>query len=310
MKKFSIKTALVAVAASLALTACMGESSTGAEKDAKLSISMGVKDVNKLAKTGLSKSSTISLAKVIVTLKSSVSTDSVIRDTILPGSNGFTATATADQSVTETYNVRPLRDWKIYVKTLDANDSVIHSDSASALAIKIGEARPVTITLRSKFVMYVAKFTLPDSIGSATGSFKEKLNVNRLALIIDGDTVRDSSTIAGYFATSPTFHTVGFDYVSSGASHVVKLLVFGDMNDWPADKPLYADTLTIAPTDTGTTKTPSLTYTGPGSPSDPNWSSTNPGGAKIDPLTIIIGKVGQVDIEPTLDPTPLPKNKK
>jgi hypothetical protein len=307
VKKISLKLALAAVAVgALALTGCMTEGSNG-EKETRLTVSMGVKDVNKLAKAGLGKSSTISLAKVVVTLKSSVATDSVIRDTILPGDNGFTATATADQSVAKAYNVKPLRSWKIYVKTVDVAGVVIHEDSASADSIKIGESRPVSITLGSKYVMYVAKFTLPDSIGSATGAFKEKLNVNRFMLVVDGDTVRDSTKASGYFSSAPNVHTVGYDYVEAGTPHVLKLFVFGDMNDWDSNLPLYGDSVSIAATDTGTTKTPTLTYTGPGSPSDPDWSSVNPGGAKIEDLTIVIGKVGVVEIEPTLPPNPLPK---
>src|SRR5690606_38684345 len=50
---------------------------------ANLVISMGVKDVNNLAKPGLAKSSAITLNKLIVTLTSSIATDSVIRDTIV-----------------------------------------------------------------------------------------------------------------------------------------------------------------------------------------------------------------------------------
>lgn len=308
MKKISLKLALVAVAVgALALTGCMTEGSSS-EKPTRLTVKMGVMESNKLAKNGLSKSSTISLAKVVVTLKSSVASDSVIRDTILPGSNGFTSVSTADQNVSKSYNIKPLRSWKIYVKTIDEADVVIHEDSASADSIQIGESRPVTITLGSKYVMYVAKFTLPDSIGSQSGAFKQKLNVNRFMLVVDGDTVRDSSKVGGgYFSAYPAVHNVGYDYVSAGESHVLKLYVFGDMGTWPSGKPLYGDSVTVAATDTGTTKTPTLTYTGPGSPSDPNWSANNPGGAKIDPLSIVIGKVGIVEFIPTLPPNPLPK---
>jgi hypothetical protein len=307
VKKTFLKLALTAMAVgALALTGCMTEGA--GDKETRLTVSMGVKDVNKLSKGGLSKSSTISLAKVIVTLKSSVATDSVVRDTILPGDNGFSATATADQSVSKSYNIKPLRSWKIYVKTVDVAGVVIHEDSAAADSIEIGESRPVSITLGSKYVMYVAKFTLPDSIGSQSGTFRQQLNVNRFMLVVDGDTVRDSSKVGGgYFAVSPTVHTVGYDYVAAGSAHVLKLFVFGDMGNWPSDKPLYGDSVEVAATDTGTTKTPTLTYTGPGSPSDPNWSSTNPGGAQIDPLEIVIGKVGVVEFEPTLPPDPLPK---
>jgi hypothetical protein len=288
----------------LVLGGCLNDSSSPKEiKDGSLSINLSVPDVN--SSKALQKGATITLNKLIVTLTSSVGTDAVIRDTILPGQNGFSSVATANQTVSKSYSVKPLRGWTLTVKTLDANDSVIHLASKLADSIKVGELRPVSITLNSKFVMYVAKFALPDSIGSATGTFKDKLNINRFKLVLDGITVRDTTKAGGgYFAASPTVHTVGYDYVRADTTHVLKLYVYGDLNDWDPAKPLYGDSVIIAPTDT--LKTPTLAYTGPGSVSD----TTNPGGAKISPLTITINKVGIVEINPGFPVNPLPKTKK
>ncbi|MCD6025103.1 MAG: hypothetical protein K0Q91_2019 [Fibrobacteria bacterium] len=309
MQKASLKNLVLGLAAlgALVLGGCLNDAAAPSPsplQDANLSISLSVPDVNK--SNSLKKGSTISYAKLIVTLTSSVGSDSVIRDTITPGENGFTSVATANQSVAKSYSVKPLRGWTVAVKTLDLNDSVIHSASVLADSIRIGEFRPVTLSLTSRFVMYVAKFTLPDSIGSATGTFREKLNIDRFMLVLDGDTVRDTTKQGGgYFASAPTFHTVGFDYVRADTSHVLKLYVFGTMNNWPVNKPLYGDSVVISTTDT--LKTPTLAYVGPGSPTDTVGGPSN--GAQISPLTIEIGKVGIVEINPILPENPLPKNK-
>lgn len=288
----------------LVLGGCLNDGATKASQDGSLSIKLSVPDVNK---SGLHKGATISFKKMIVTLTSTVGTDSVIRDTIFPGEDGFVSLATASQTVTKSYSVRPLRGWTLAVKTLDLNDSVIHFASKLADSIKVGEARQVTMNLTSKFIMYEARFTLPDSIGSSTGTFRQKLNVNRFVMVLDGDTVRDTSKVfdtVAYFVSTPVTHLVNYDYVSAGVSHVLKLYVYGDMENWPANRPIYGDSVVISPTDT--LKTPNLAYTGPGSASD-TGSTT---GTRIDPLTIEIGKVGVFHIAPVFDPNPLPKNKK
>jgi hypothetical protein len=310
VQKAFIKKLVLGLAAfgAFALTACLNDAGSPKSdlQEANLSVSLSVPDVNKTS--SLRKGATISYAKLIVTITSSVGSDAVIRDTITPGENGFTSVSTAPQSVAKAYAVKPLRGWTVAVKTLDLNDSVIHSASVLADSIKVGEFRPITLSLVSKFIMYVAKFTLPDSIGSATaGTIKQKLNVDRFMLVLDGDTVRDTTKQGGgYFAVSPTFHLVGFDYVRADTSHTLKLFVFGNIegSPWPTDKPLYGDSVVVTPTDT--LKTPSLAYTGPGSASD----TSNTGGAKISPLTIEIGKVGVVEINPWLDPNPVGKRRK
>lgn len=309
MQKISIKHLVLGTVALSAFVfgGCLNDSGPkDSLKEGSLSINLSVPNVNN-PQSGLRKGATITLNKLIVTLTSTVGTDSVIRDTITPGENGFSSVATANQTVSKSYSVRPLRGWTLAVKTLDANDSLIHSASVLADSIKVGELRPVTINLTSRFIMYVAKFTLPDSIGSATGEFRQKLDINRFMLVLDGDTVRDTTKQGGgYFASAPTFHTVGFDYVRADTTHVLKLYVFGDMGDWPSNKPLYGDSVIIIPTDT--LKTPTLAYTGPGSSSDTTGGGGT--GAQIDPLVIVIGKVGIVEINPILPPNPLPKNKK
>jgi hypothetical protein len=302
VQKISIKHLVLGTVAlnALVLGGCLNDSGTKGSQDGSLSISLAVPNVSG-SKT-LQKGSTITLQKLIVTLTSSVGTDAVIRDTITPGENGFSSVSTENQTVAKSYPVKPLRGWTLTVKTLDANDSVIHFASKLADSIKVGEARLVEINLTSKFIMYMAKFTLPDSIGSATGTIKQRLYINRFMLVLDGDTVRD--TTAGgpgvYFASKPVSHLVGFDYVRADTTHVLKLYVFGDMENWDPLRPLYGDSVTIIPSDT--LKKPTLAYTGPGSSSD-----TGGVGASIDPLVIEIGKVGVFNIEPEFPENPLPK---
>ncbi len=285
----------LAISAAL-ITGCF-TTNDAASKDATLSISMGLSDVNK--NRGLSKGAAITYRKLIVTMVSDAATPDVLRDTIVPGKNGFTDTATKAQSVSKTYNIKPLRSWTISVKTLDQNDSVIHSASTSANNVGVGETRAVTIDLTSRFIMYVAKFTLPDSLSMTGAANKEKLNVNRFMMVVDGDTVLDSTKTSGYFTSAPTIHSIQYDYVTAGTTHNLELYVFGDMGSWPSSRPLFGDTVVVAAGPDSTYR-PTLPWTGPGSPSDPDYDPANPGGAKTG-LTINIGKVGQVTVEPVID---------
>src|SRR5690606_10927549 len=140
----------------------------------------------------------------------------VRRDTILADTGtAFVSNASIDQQFVRNYAVKPLRSWTIVVKTLDANDSVIHYDSSVAANMLAGETRPVTLNLASRFVMYEAKFTLPDSLNFQISQFKEQLKVNRVVLRVDGEIVADSTHNPRFEpgSPSPTVHTVRFDYI-------------------------------------------------------------------------------------------------
>ena len=194
-------------AGSLLLGGCFvndgGRAIDGEAGDASLVISMGVRDVGSLSKPGLAKSSAvepegIQLSKLIVTLTSSIGSDAVIRDTLEASDDSgstFTSDASAAQTVQKQYAIKPLRDWTVEVKTLDVNDSVVHVSSATINDVEVGDVRAVTLNLASRFVVYVAKFVLPDSIGSSDTNVtaKQKLNINRLVMVVDGDTVVDST---------------------------------------------------------------------------------------------------------------------
>jgi hypothetical protein len=309
----------VALAATV-MTGCLFSSKSDSNSQpASIVISMGVKDINNLGKSGLGKTATapgIVLHKLIVTLTSSVGGDAVIRDTILADTGVFVSNSASSQSILRNYPVKALRNWTIQVKTLDVNDSVIHIASSTQNNLLIGENRLVTLNLSSKYVVYAAKFALPDSLGSLTSTQKQKLFVNRFVMIVDGDTVRDTSATPGFFTAKPDTHTVAWNYVKADTAHDLELYVFADsirMDSisggnwkWPKNLPLYGDVIHITSTDT--TYTPELPWTGPGSPSDPNYNPSNPGGARAG-LTINIGAVGSVVIVPGLPGTPLPKRK-
>jgi len=324
-KKLALGTSVLAAAV---LGGCFATDSGSKGADvgpsANLVISVGVKDVNNLTKAGLAKTASLTadtsgivLKKLIITLTSSIVTDSVIRDTIVANDSvgsDFTTDASASQSVLKNYSVKPLRNWTVQVKTLDVNDSVIHNSSKTENNLKIGETRAFVLNLTSRFIEYVAKFELPDSIGSADTNVtgKQALNIKRFVMVIDGDTVRDTSASPGYFAASPNINYVMYNYVSTATdTHEVRLYVYtdslGGMGSWDPARPLFADTINV--TDIDSVYSPELPYTGPGSPSDPNYDPDNPGGA-VAGLTINIGAVDQVELVPSVNPNPLPRRKK
>lgn len=321
MKTFKALVLGSAVAATLALTGCLFSSDKSSGGNADLVISMGVKDIDNLAKSGLSKSSVaapsgIVLKKLIITLTSSVGGDAVIRDTILADTGAFVSNSSAPQSILRNYPVKALRNWTIDIETRDENNVVIHSATSTQNDLTIGENRLVNLTLNAKYVVYAAKFVLPDSLGSLTSDLKQKLYFNRFMMVVDGDTVRDTSATPGFFSAAPDTHSVFWNYVKADTAHDLQLYVFADsvrMDSisggnwtWPQDLPLYGDTLHITSTDT--TYTPQLPWMGPGSEHDPKCQAnpTNCGGSNVG-LTINIGAVGSVVIVPGLSGTPLPK---
>ena len=305
--------------AALLLGGCFVNDSSRSDaqlRDANLVISMGVRDVGSLSKPGLGKSAAsvpqgIQLAKLVVTLTSSIGTDAVIRDTVLASDTAgstFTSDASQAQQVLKQYAIKPLRNWTVEVKTLDVNDTVVHIASSTVNNVQIGDVRAVTLNLNSRFVVYVAKFLLPDSIGSSDTNvtLKQKLNINRLVMVVDGDTVVDS-TASGYFAPAPAQNFIVWPYVRSDTVHTVGLYVYTDsLGGWDPALPVFGSQIQITSIDS--TYTPTLPWTGPGSPSDPNYDPSNPGGARA-ALTIEIGPVDMVEINPTLPINPLPRRR-
>ncbi len=280
--------ALACLAAFVALaTGCLNDSGASRNDEARLVVMAGMKDVNKVRPLG--KTSVISLQKLVITLTSSVPTDSVRRDTILADTNAsFVSNATIDQQFTRNYSIKPLRSWTIVVKTLDANDSVIHYDSSVAANMLAGETRPVTVNLASRFVMYEAKFTLPDSLNFQLSGFKEQLKVNRVVLRVDGTIVADSTRNPRFEpgSPSPTIHTVRFDYIRVNQTPDVKVEFYGKIGSYPVDTLLFAvEFEDVDPGDPNPApKAPD--YVGP--------NAEEIAGTAIAGMVINIGKVGTV----------------
>lgn len=269
---------------------CLNDSgSVRTEGNAQLVIQAGVKDVNKTKSLG--KTSVITLEKMIVTLRSSDPADAVHRDTVQADTGDFVSDATSDQSILRNYQVKPLRSWTVIVKTLDVNDSIIHYDSVLVDDLLIGETRAVTLNLTSRFVMYEARFSLPDSLTfTQLDSLKQQLVVDRMVMIVDGDTVVDSTHAPRFAPGQP--HSAFFDYVKVGEQPDVEIEFFGrvgaDLTSTKLFEYVFKD---VDPTVENPTPTTG-TYTGP-----------NAGDlGAITGLTINIGKVGTVVFQPVINP--------
>jgi hypothetical protein len=232
--------ALAGLAALAALaTGCINDGGSRKDSEANLVVVTGVKDVNKVR--GLGKASTISLKKLIITLRSTDTTIAVRRDTVLADTGAsFVSNATSDQTFSRSYKVNPLRTWIVVVKTLDAKDSVVHYDSATAVNLLAGETRSVTLNLSSRYVMYEAQFTLPDSINFTLSTFKQQLNVKRVVLRVDGSIVADSTRSPRFEPGSPTptIHTVRFDYIRVNQTPDVRVEFYGKIGDVISDTTL------------------------------------------------------------------------
>lgn len=273
------------LAAGMMLTGCFFES---ASHDNNQNAVVGMRVAVPQMYT-LQKSSTITLAKLVVNLISDVG--DTIRDTITTSTiPALSASTAANQTIGKYYSVKPLRKWKLTAKTLDGNAVVIH-DSATALSsvLLIADTVNLNLGLDAHYQMYEAHFnSLPDSLQSATeGTVKEKVNFTRLVMNISTVSVRDSSKT--YFTGSPV---LAYDYVATG-SHVVVLSVYGNIGANVVGQLLYNDTTTI---DVGpgadSTISRSLTYRGPGAD----------GNGGTDHISVTIGKVGTITLNADTDP--------
>lgn len=295
-----VKSTFLGTAAALVLglsfAGCLNDSNTAPvdPQDARLVVQTNVTDVNKVK--GLAKSSVITLDRLIITLTSSNPADSVRRDTILAADtvgSTFTSDATDDQVFSRNFLVKPLRSWTVVVKVLDVNDSVIHFDSTVAGDLLIGETRPVTVNLSSRFVMYEAKFSIPDSLNFTLLDLKQQLTISRVAMLVDGDTVADSSSTGPRFAASPTVHTVRFDYIDVNTTPDVTIQFYGHVGDDTTTTLLFSQVFEdVDPNDPDPSGETAAEYVGP------NSSEL---GSTVG-LTINIGKVGTVTFEPVIDP--------
>jgi hypothetical protein len=225
-----------------------------------------------LGKVGaLRKTSAISLTRLVLTAVSSATPQDTVNDTVaVTGNDAVT--------VTRSLTLKPLRDWVISAKSLDMKDSVIHSGSTVSFYVRPADTTAVSLNLTSRFAMYQANFNaLPDSISSTTpGTGKDKLNLNRVVLKVDGE-IKADSLASGYFAAGQNV-SVYFDYITPG-SHTVTLEAYGIMHTYSGILYSGSSTFTVA-AGNDDTRSLSLGWVGP----------TTGTGA----LTVTLGKVGTV----------------
>ncbi len=243
-----------------------------------------VKSTVLLGKVGaLSKSSTINLSKLILTAVSSATPADTVRDTAAVSGNDVV-------TVLRTLTLKPLRNWVVTAKSLDAKDSVIHTGSTASFFVKPADTTAVSLNLTSRFAMYQANFnTLPDSIASSTsGTGKDKLNLNRVVLKVDG-IIRGDSVLASTFFAGGANVSLYFDYITPG-SHTVTLEAYGSLHTYSGI--LYSGASTFSVT-AGNDDTRAVTL---------NWVGPTTGTGK---LTVTLGKVGKVIVNGTVPGTVL-----
>jgi hypothetical protein len=281
----TIKT-LIAVLAPVFFANC-GQNPMGADKEPVAvhgEADGAVKSTILLGKVGaLSKSSAINLQKLILTAVSSATPADTVRDTAVVSGN-------AAVTVLRTLTLKPLRNWVINAKTLDSQDSVIHSGATASFFVKPSDTTAVSLNLASKFSMYQANFnSLPDSIASsASNTGKDKLNLKRLVLKVDGVVKDDSIMTTGYFAAGQNV-SVYFDYITVGA-HTVTLEAYGDLHTYSGI--LYTGTTNFnVAAGSDDTQTVAL-----------NWVGPTTGSGK---LTVTLGKIGKVIVNGSLPGTVL-----
>lgn len=281
----TIKKLTTAAFAAIALAACGQAPSHTAQVEPGKEINATVKSTVVLGKVGvLSKSNTINLQKLILTAVSSATPADTVRDT-------STVNGNAQVTVLRVLTLSPLRNWTVHAKSLDAKDSVIHQGSSAAFFVKPADTADVTLNLTSRFSMYEARFnSLPDSISSSvSGTGKDKLNLNRVVLLVDGVIKADSVLASGFFSGNQNV-TVFWDYITPGA-HTVTLEAYGVLHNYTGK--LYSGAQTFTST-AGTDDTRSVTL---------NWVGPTTGTGK---LTVTLGKVGKVTINGGLPGTVIP----
>lgn len=285
--KYSIKNLILTLSAAALLVGCGTNPAGVAGVSDKADVEGGQDGVVKsdfiLGKVGaLSKVATIDLRKVYFTLVSSAA------DTV---KDSATVSGREQVIVNKVWTLKPLRTWTIHAKSVDAKDSVIHQGSTTSFFVKIADTVSVNLNLSSRFTMYEANFNnLPDSISSSqAGTGKEKLNLNRVTLKIDGATKADSAKASGWFAAGQGV-TVFFDYMTPG-THQVVLEASGTLNGFTGV--LYrgtADFNVAAGVDE--TRTVTLGWVGP---------TTGSGS-----LTVTLGRVGKVTVNGSLPGAVIP----
>lgn len=272
------------LAAWLALSGCGASPSAGGQDNAEAQQPGILKSTMVLGKVGaLGKVQAINLVKLIVTGISGATPPDTIRDTSAVSGN-------TQVTVTRTYTLKPLRNWTLSAKTLDAKDSVIHSGATAAFFVKPADTVETSLNLSSRFAMYEARFnSIPDSVSSGTtGTGKSAVKVNHVTLKVDG-VVRADSVVATAFTGGQTV-VIFYDYISPGA-HTALLEASGTLGTFSGTLFSGSSAINVS---AGADDTKSITLA---------WVGPTTGSGK---LNVTLGKVGKVTINGALPGTILP----
>jgi hypothetical protein len=231
---------------------------------------------------GMKSAPGFALSRVVLTWTSSISTDSVIRDTLVAGQNGLSVSTYSDQSIAKSIILKAERSWMLKVVAFDNRDSVLYQDTGIAASLLAGEYRNLTLNLAPRFTSFVVSFSVPDSIRPAGGGNRRALNLNRYRISVNGVAIADTLKPSGYFPSGSPAATLLLLYVPVEGSHSIGLQMYGVHAGWSSALPLYAGALTGSNLDT--TYVSTIPWTGPGSPQDPNYNPSSP--ANIPGLTV------------------------
>lgn len=166
-----------------------------------------------------SKASDINLASLEVTLTAPGET---------PVTQSFRLSGSGSSTISNTFQeLAALKTWTLSARTLDQAGQVIHSGSTT-FEVRPRQTSDVNLDLSALFSMLKARF------------YPVRDSVTRLELIVDG-VIRDQISFAKQTRLGDTI-PLAFDYLTTGASHTIRLSAYGDM--WGFDTLLYsADTV-------------------------------------------------------------------
>jgi hypothetical protein len=302
---FSSKIKNIALASALvsafALTGCLtGEEAGDPNAVTHLKVTTTVNDVQ-LSNAGLSKANLITYSRVLVTLTSNSSTPNstdTLRDTITPGELGFAAASNADYTINTVYTVKALRTWTLNVSVRDANDSVIHTGTATSNTfVKLGlDTALATLNLTPRFNMYRGIFTaLPDSITTGAGvtTHKQGIKFTALYMKVDGKVVKTMLNPSGFPNGAANPDTLDWDYVLTG-QRTIRLVAYGSLLNAAGavvlTDSLFAGEVIVTPTiGINGAQSFALSWTNP----------QNVNGKGSERINVTIGKIGRTTLSGT-----------
>lgn len=297
------------------LTACMNSgSAVGPESgdNATIFVTTKMKNINTLSKPGLAKLTPIELTTLRITAVSDIAgprilgEDSVVvefnaGDVVGEGPGTFLDDATEDQEFNVKFSLRPLRSWTITVETIDDEDSVIQSGTASLGILYAGEVKGLSVTADANYNNYEATFNFEDHITSTSGSVDEQdLKITSFAMTIQSETAFGVPAGAATEVVPNVDHKLSIYKVktalATSTTDSVSLKVYGYLPQGPDSG--------------GTLLDPILLYSGAAALNDLSGTSATtvtldwvgPVTGTVDDLEITISKVGTIQIDAVTDP--------